>query len=266
MACHHLRRVKSTTELYRKERTSMIDQTTSPPSRVDPCAFQVSFITTTPTFTTEPSEYVTEIRGQILLEEHPTDLVGQGSCSRRCAGHIALSLYDLARALDDGQELMQVVDCMSEPALELYQALYDEGGELRSEVGRALEPAGATSPSLLVIEAVEVLPRYRGGDLALAAALKAMHVFGPAGGLVALLAAPLQRPFGHCSDLGRWRRRMKMDDFPADSPAVRAKLGDYWSRLGFAPVEPAPADYYVRGLGKRLPTVAELVAGQWHTG
>jgi hypothetical protein len=147
---------------------------------------------------------------------------------------------------------------MSESALELYKAIY-RGFEPRSEVQQAVGPGGILFPSLVVIEAIELLPRHRGGGLGLAAALKAMHVFGPAGGFAALLAAPLRMGAKEHEDQAKWRRRMRMDEFPADSPAVRAKLGMYWGRLGFNGVGPAPADYFVRSLETPLPTVAEVI-------
>jgi hypothetical protein len=111
----------------------------------------------------------------------------------------------------------------------------------------------------VVIEAIELLPRHRGGGLGLAAALKAMHVFGPAGGFAALLAAPLRMGVKEDEDQTKWRRRMQMDEFPADSPAVRSKLGAYWGRLGFNGVGPAPADICVRSLETPLPAVAEVL-------
>jgi hypothetical protein len=180
-------------------------------------------------------------------------------------GRIALSLYDLVRAEHDAQDPREVFDCMSEPALDLYQAIY-RGFEPRSEVQQAVGPGGILFPSLLVIEAVELLPRHRGGGLGLAAALKAMQVFGPAGGFAALLAAPLLLPVREGADQARWRRRMKMDEFEPDSPDVRAKLGAYWGRLGFKGVGPAPSDIYVRSLETPLPTVAEVMARLQQTG
>jgi hypothetical protein len=242
----------------------MLQQSNALRRTIDPCRYDLRFATTTPISTSEPSEYVTQIQGQILFEKWPNDLA-EPIALPMGVGCIALSLYDLLRAEHDGRDPLEVFDCVSESALDLYKLLY-RGFEPRSEVQQAVGPQGILFPSLLVIEAVELLPRHRGHDLGLAAALKAMHVFGPAGGLAALLAAPLRIPVREGTDQARWRRRMKMDEFEPDSPDVRAKLGAYWGGLGFKGVGPAPSDIYVRSLETPLPTVAEVMAGLQATG
>lgn len=150
----------------------------------DPCDFDLKFTATTPLSTPEPSEYVTEIQGRIMFD----DLAQTGGV---CAGCIKLILYDLERALNDGQSPFEVFDCMSESAVEFYQQIYN-GFELLQPALKAIGLEELLNPSLLVIEAIELLPDYRGFGLGLAAVLKAMHVFGPAYGIAALMAAPLE--------------------------------------------------------------------------
>jgi hypothetical protein len=222
--------------------------------------FNLKLVTVTPLYTLEPSEYVTEFQGQIILEDWPDDDSDLGASFRVRAGRITLSLYHLARARDEGQDPWEVFDCMSEAALGFYDDIY-EGFELRPEALKATGLAGILNPSLLVIEAVELLPGFRGHGLGLGAALKAMHVLTPANGLAALLAAPLQFPVQEQADQARWRRLMKMDALEPDSPDVREKLGRYWARLGFERIGPASSNRYLRSLETPLPTLAEAVAG-----
>jgi hypothetical protein len=218
----------------------MNDRKKVKPGPIDPDSFGLKLSMHVPLHTMEPSEYASAWRGRIVVnDEDGNSLI---------AGRVALTLYDLERAEIDGQHPLEVFDCLSESALELYQDIYD-GYDLKEGVEEVVEDV--TSPSLLVIEIVEVLPQYRGGGLGLAAALKAMHLLGPAGGMVALLAAPLNQPF--------WHRRMKMEEFPPASPQVREKLGKYWERLGFRQL--GSDSLYLRNL-ENLPTISDLLSKQ----
>jgi hypothetical protein len=180
------------------------------------------------------------------------------------AGRLALTVYDLDRARADREDPFCVFDAVGQEALDLYHALFEDGFELFPHVAAAA--GDPDRPSLVCVEAVELLPRFRGRGLGRAAALRALYLFGPAGGLAAVLAAPLcawPRLDGYDEhdpddgDAARWRRRLAVDRFPPDSAAVRRKLGAYWGRLGFRPVGD---DLCVRGLADPLPRVADVLA------
>jgi GNAT superfamily N-acetyltransferase len=226
-------------------------------SCIDPEDFDLKFVTGFPLCDPDPSEYVTQIRGKILMTDqssHPED-TGAGSYVR--VGRIALSIYQLERAFEDRQEPDTVFDVIDELALQLYREIYD-GYAFTAKAETALNDSGVISPSLLVIDSVEVLPSYRGRGLALAAVLKAMQVFGPAGGLAALWASPLNYGADK-ADVLRWRERMKMGEFEQDPLKARDKLAAYWRRLGFRRVGFAPAELFVRSLGTLLPRMSEVL-------
>jgi len=207
---------------------------------IDPNFFKLNLTMTAPLFTLEPSEYLTQAEGEIILWEEERDTL---------AGHITLTLYQFGRAEVQGQHPREVFDYLSEESLELYQEIYD-GFHLREEVRAIVDDV--LSPSLLVIETVEVLPQFRGGGLGLAAALKAMHMLGPAAGIVALIAAPLNPDVSN--------EGMKMEEFAPDSPLVREKLGRYWKRLGFRRFG---CDGLLLRNMENLPLVGEVLA-QWN--
>jgi len=108
----------------------------------------------------------------------------------------------------------------------------------------------------LVIDVVELLPRFRGSGVGLITVLKAMHLLGPADGLVALQAAPLRLPVQQGADEARWQQVMKMDQFEPDSPQVRKRLGRYWARLGF---EPVGLNHYLLCLQTPLPMAQDVL-------
>jgi hypothetical protein len=92
-----------------------------------------------------------------------------------------------------------------------------------------------------------------------------MHLFGPEGGLAALVAAPMEAPFRRggapeAEERLKWRRRMRMDAFPQREPEPASHtLAEYWSRLGFKHLRPGESRLCVRGLGVRLPSVEDVL-------
>lgn len=207
---------------------------------LDPDHFDLKLTLRSPLHTLEPSEYVTSGKGRMFFEDENGE--------SHLAGRVAVTLYDLRRAEAEGQNLLEVFDCLSEAALELYQELFHEN-DLRKEV-RAIV-GDVLTLSLLVIETIEVMPAYRGGGLGLAVVLKLMQILGTSAGMAALLAAPLNRTF--------WHPQMNMEQFPADCPAVRQKLGKYWEQLGFKPL--GDSGIYLHNL-ENLPRISALPAMQ----
>ena len=54
-----------------------------------------------------------------------------------------------------------------------------------------------------------------------------------------------------------WRARMHADAFTADEDKAHAKLGAYWSRIGFKPI--AGTKLFGLNLALRRPTLQEVV-------
>jgi hypothetical protein len=237
----------------------------------------VEFVAKTCLADPEPTEYVTSVDGRIVVEmpqsvrpkdvESEKDTPAERSWVRHDAGRVALTVFHLARAEHDRQSLFEVFDCIDDENFGIFRQLYTEHGEFRPELEDLVDRHDVIYPSLLVIESMELLPRFRGWGLGLAVVLKAMHLFGPSGGLVALVAGPVSRPFdregggGTDEEVERWRRRMRIDAFAKQDPEKACvKLGAYWSKLGFKRVETVEDSWlYVRGLGVPLPKVEDLI-------
>jgi hypothetical protein len=236
---------------------------------LDPDYYELDVAITTPLRSPEPSEYATAVSARIVFDDWPPD-PRAGMARRVPAGRLSLTVYDLARAEHDGQNPMEVFDCLSQDALETYRLLYD-GYEVRVPPLGLARPDAAwqdvTSPSLVVVESVEVLPRHRGRGLGLVAVLKALHLFGPPGGLAALWAAPINYAGGNAippSDplAASWGRRMKPSAFDPDPARACRTLARYWRRLGFAPVADLPPDSALcaRPLSTPLPDMADVLS------
>jgi len=225
---------------------------------IDPDWYSLEFAFSSPLHDPEPTEYLTQVHARIRLAEDQAEDPAASANQQipSLALRMSLTLYDLERAHADGQIPLEIFDCVSEGALEIYNQLYD-GFALRPEVEVVVADDGVTSPSLLVIEAVEVLPRHRGRGLGLVAVLKAMQVLGPTGGVAVLVAAPLEHSLSYDIDPATWRHEMEMDAFPPDGPEVRDKLAAYWGRLGFKGV--ANSSLQICSLGKILPTVPSVL-------
>ncbi|HEY7117579.1 MAG TPA: hypothetical protein VH475_13405 [Tepidisphaeraceae bacterium] len=240
---------------------------------INPSDCDVEFIAKACLADPGPSEYMTSVEGRIVVEmppppdpDDPDDDPTTAPLVRHQAGRVSLSVYDLTRAERDRHSFFEVFDCVDQAAFEIFRQLFTERGNFRPELDDVVDRHEVDYPSLLVIESIELLPRFRGCGLGLAVVLKAMHLFGPLGGLAAIIPAPLSRPFdresgGKGQDREQWRRRMRLDAFAEQDPGKAcAKLAAYWSRLGFEQVVTVEGSWlYARGLGVPLPKVEDLI-------
>ncbi|QEE24781.1 hypothetical protein CS053_09925 [Rhodanobacter glycinis] len=95
--------------------------------------------------------------------------------------------------------------------------------------------------NLLIIDRVEILPRYRGHDYG----LQAMHLMLGHLALGCRLAAikPYPLQFEGDNPLGEsraWRHRLRLEKLPRNQASATRRLRQHYSRLGFALVKGTP--------------------------
>ena len=120
---------------------------------------------------------------------------------------------------------------------------------LGSEIGNS---------NFLILDRVELLPKYRGKRVGLLVLHSLIERFGAGAGVVGMKPFPLQLELEDAGD-SRWRRRLRFEQFPSDSKISTRKLRDYYHRLGFVPLRSTP--FMFRSLSWALPTIEELCAG-----
>jgi GNAT superfamily N-acetyltransferase len=169
------------------------------------------------------SDFVHSISGSIVAEapnEHEED-----------AGRIGASLVQFSLALDHGISTARLGDGVSGEISEYWEYLFDpESGYLKEEIQTEYE---VVSLDLLIIDYIEVYPKFRGLGIGAYAINRTIDVFGSGCGLIACKPWPLQFTPAIASDA----KALKRLDAPnvAEEAALR-KLRTYWSRIGFWPL------------------------------
>jgi hypothetical protein len=151
--------------------------------------------------------------------------------NEEAAGYIKASLVQFGEALDHGISTERIGDGIDGCIAEYWELLYNlDTGYWKEEIQEEYEASGT---DLLIIECIEIRPRFRGTRVASAVLDRTIDIFGPVCGLVACKPWPLQ----FTPAFSRDRNALKRLKAPAvgQDEAVR-KLRAYWSKLGFWPL------------------------------
>jgi GNAT superfamily N-acetyltransferase len=111
--------------------------------------------------------------------------------------------------------------------------------------------------NFLILDRVELLPKYRGTGVGLLVLRSLIERFGTGAGVVGMKPFPLQFEPKDATD-SPWRRRLRLEQFPSDSKISTSKLSNYYNRLGFVPLRSTP--FMFRSLSWALPTIKQLYA------
>ncbi len=187
----------------------------------------------------EPNHFVRRHEGRVTLYDgdgdDPIDI-----------GRYRAFYIDAEGALCADMPLFDVFDSVSEvyPYVQLYDL--DEG----SQSAAAKKAAGADflfEPNLLILDRLEILPRYRGHGYGLQALISMMHWFQAGAGMVAMKPFPLQ---SECRRDGK-HDDLELDKFPAHYTQARTKLRRYYAQLGFKLVP--KTEFMVRSVDRAPP-------------
>jgi hypothetical protein len=151
--------------------------------------------------------------------------------NEEAAGCIKASLVQFGEALDHGISTERIGDGIDGCIAEYWELLYNsDTGYWKEEIQ---EEYGVSGTDLLIIECIEIRPRFRGTRVASAAVDRTIDIFGPVCGLVACKPWPLQFTPAFARD----RKALKRLKAPVvERDEAGRKLRAYWSRLGFWPL------------------------------
>ena len=170
------------------------------------------------------SDFVHSILGRIFAKS-------EDSADEEDAGCIKASLVQFGEAMDHGISTERLGDGIDGSIAEYWALLFDfETGYWREEIQDEYE---ASACDLLIIDCMEIRPKWRGMGVGPAAVDRTIDIFGAGCGLVACKPWPLQFTPVFARDR-KALRRLKAPVVGQDE-AVR-KLRAYWSRLGFWPL------------------------------
>ncbi len=146
-------------------------------------------------------------------------------------GYIKASLVKFGEAMDHGISTERLGDGIEGSIAEYWELLFDlETGYWREEIQDEYE---ASASDLLIIDFMEIRPKWRGMGVGPATVDRTIDIFGAGCGLVACKPWPLQFTPAFARDR-KALKRLKAPGVGRDE-AVR-KLRAYWSRLGFWPL------------------------------
>jgi hypothetical protein len=169
------------------------------------------------------ADFVHSIVGRIIAEPE--------SGGEEDAGRIGASLVQFGEALNHGVSTARLGDGISGDISEYWERLFDpETGYLKDEVQDEFEVAGL---DLLIIDCVELYPKFRGLGIGASAVHRTIDVFGTGCGLIACKPWPLQFTPAVTSDQ-KALKRLEAPNVGKDE-ALR-KLRSYWSGIGFWPL------------------------------
>lgn len=197
----------------------------------------------------EPEHFIHEMCGKILRRENHSE-------RDQVAGRFRIYYADF--------EVGQNHNVTAREILDTYQHTFDYADavlnsdetpfsrRLHNLLGNEIE-----NFNFLILDRVELLPKYRGDGVGLLVLRSLIERFGAGAGVVGMKPFPLQLERKDATD-SRWRRRLRLEQFPSDSIISTRTLRNYYHRLGFVPMRSTP--FMFRSLSWALPTIEQLYA------
>lgn len=173
----------------------------------------------------EPGRFVKEIDGVILNQIDDVRTVR--------IGRFSVMVIDVESAVNERESTFDIFDYSSRTID--YYSLYTPDMDFRPKVLAALQGGERWAPNMLVLERLEILPKYRGQGAGLRV-LRWLHFhFGMGCGIVVMKPYPLQFEGGepHENANETTFKRLRLGAFTAEFEPARKKLRDYYGRLGF---------------------------------
>jgi hypothetical protein len=184
------------------------------------------------------SDFVQSILGRIVARP-------QDDGDEENAGYIRASLIQFGEALDHGITTDRLGDGIDGEISEYWERLFDlDTGHWKEEIQDEYE---AFDCNLLIINCVEVHPKFRGRRIGSCAIDRAIDIFGSGCGLVACKPWPLQFTRAVASD-GKTLKTLRAPKLGKDEAIL--KLRSYCSKLGFWPL--GETGIYVLSMAQRI--------------
>lgn len=175
--------------------------------------------------TYEPDAYNYVISGNITVHDEYEN-------RKTIAGRFKAFYCDIERARDDGISTFDVFDAY-ENTLDYHAALLGRNSKGFSNRLDKLLDLGGFESNVLIIDRLELLPKYRGrrNGLSIMRHIEKRFAIGVA--VIAIKPYPLQFESKSFDEADKWQTRLGLKKLSMDKRAATKKLRDYYGQLGY---------------------------------
>lgn len=154
--------------------------------------------------------------------------------SHKIIGRFRAQYIDVGRAINEQESIFDVLDSYSSSTAEYFEPIFgDNSPEFSDEVDE-ISSGDYDGCNLLILDRIEVIPKYRGKLIGLKVLRHMMLRFSAGAGIIALKAFPLQHECEpHDKQEQSWRKKLSLNCFAQDEELSTLKLKSYYERLGF---------------------------------
>ena len=200
-----------------------------------------------PLVSEEPEDFIHEICGKILRRENHSE-------RDQVVGRFRIYYADFEVGQNHGVTAREILDTY-EHTFDYADAVLNSDESPFSRRLHGLLGNEINNFNFLILDRVELLPKYRGTGVGLLVLRSLIERFGTGAGVVGMKPFPLQFEPKDETDTP-WRRRLRLEQFPSDSKISTSTLRSYYHRLGFVPLRSTP--FMFRSLSWALPTIRQL--------
>lgn len=183
----------------------------------------------------EPEDFITHINGKILT---------YGDSGRRISiGKVSLIYCNLNEALNNGISALDAMDGNSQSTCDLFCSLFDiETDNPKSDLLNLLgyKDGLRDNSNLLIINRIEILPKYRGQGLSKSIIEQSIVMFGNKTFAQVLKPFPLQQEPQNTSEresAKAWHKRMSYKLFKENEQDAKTDLLNHYKNLGFVEIK-----------------------------
>lgn len=183
----------------------------------------------------EPQQYVYSTTGAIVCTDRNE--------KKTVAGRFHLYYVDVGAALNAGESIYDVFDSYAE-TFDYYGAIFNPRTlDLTSKLRKLFKNSSGWG-SVLILNRLEILPKFRRHKLGLLTMRRLIERFGAGTCVVAIKPFPLQSEVAHHYD-EKWHARLELQALPQDFEHATAKLRAYYSQLGFKAMKGTPFMFFM---------------------
>ena len=178
----------------------------------------------------------------VLDSEEPTDFIYETTSDlynisdyeeRVFVGKFRLYYVDVERAINEEMPIFDIFDTYCHTA-GYFDPIFGSNSPEFSDRLLKLLNYDVLYRNILILDRLEILPKYRGNGLGLNIMRHMMNRFGPGTGVVTLKPFPLQfEPESTRIEDEKWYNDLGLSQLPKDERVATKKLFNYYSRLGF---------------------------------